>query len=314
MLFHWDSIEFELLLTLSLKYQYELNGFTIFEDYNVEEIRLLYHLFKLASYQEKEEDLGLEESLYEVPYLSFRNYKESSLPISFIKDFSLKNTKNLDMSALKLSDDCLERYKYFLRINLKPGVFLNSLLMKHCNKRYIKMLESLQRVYFELLAESLYFSHYQRFTFYLTYLMKTFENSISSLRALFEVLLEILEEQESFEVFYKGQRYVPNERILNRLKILANLQEIKWNSRRNLEILTLDEENLLLKGKVIEALIANGEISYLGLLNEVEERFVFERNRKTALPVAFQKLKLAGFYLERNRIFLLFNLFHMKNV
>lgn len=294
--FHWDSIEFELLLTLSLKYQHELNNFTVFEDYNVEELRFFYYLFKLSAFQEK--SLAISE---EIPSLVFRNFKENALPLSFIKDFSLKNGKALDFSLFKLSEDSLDRYKYFLRNSPKPAVFLNSLLMRHCNTRFSRVVESLQRIFFELLAETLFLCNYQSFVFYLSHL-RTFETlSSQSLKSLFEVFLEILEEEEAFEVFYRDKRYVPNEKILNKLKVLANLQETRGNVRRNLEVLRLDEENLLVKGKVIEALIVNGEMSYLGLLNEVEEKFVCERNRKTPLPVAFQKLKMAKFYLERNR-------------
>ena len=331
--FHWDSIEFDLILTLSLKYQHDLNFFTIFEEHNIEEIRLFYYLFKSFAFQEKnsqitgnsqfldknpqnpqfpdktqknsqflEKNPQFDEILSQIPYLSFRNYKEtSSLPISFIKDFSLNSSKFLDSSSLKLSDDTLDKYKYFLRINPKPGVFLNNLLMKHRNKKFVKVLENLQRVFIEILAESLFFCNYQLFSFYLKNL-KIIENNSNSLRVLFEISMEILEEQENSEVFYKGTRFVPNERILAKLRNLANLQETRF-IKRNAELGINDEENCLMRGKVVEALIANGDIGLIGLWNEVEEGCVAERNRRQALPVAFQKMKLAGIYLEKNRNF-----------
>ena len=223
------------------------------------------------------------------------------MPISFIKDFSLNSSKFLDSSSLKLSDDTLDKYKYFLRINPKPGVFLNNLLMKHRNKKFVKVLENLQRVFIEILAESLFFCNYQLFSFYLKNL-KIIENKSKSLRVLFEISMEILEEQENSEVFYKGTRFVPNERILAKLRNLANLQETRF-IKRNAELGINDEENCLMRGKVVEALIANGDIGLIGLWNEVEEGCVAERNRRQALPVAFQKMKLAGIYLEKNRNF-----------
>ena len=304
--FHWDSIEFELILTLSLKYQHDLNSFTIFDDHNVEEIRLFYYLFKNFAYQEKLDNLQTfpEEMLNKIPYLSFRNYKDSAvMPISFIQDFSMNNSKFIDGTPFKLSDDSLEKYKYFLRINPRPGVFLNNLLMKHVNKKFVKVLESLQRVYMELLAENLYFCNYKLFAFYLKHLRTMESLSNNSLRSLFEIVLDILEEQETFEVFYRGNRFVPTDKILNKLRILANLQDSKGllNNKRNIEVQEFDDENLLLRGKIIEALLANGEMGYLGLLNELEEKFVFERNRRTALPIAFQKMRTAGMYLEKNR-------------
>jgi len=308
--FHWDSIEFDLILTLSLKYQHDLNFFTIFEEHNIEEIRLFYYLFKSFAFQEKNTDKNIQitdkisqfpdEILSQIPYLSFRNYKESSsLPISFIKDFSINPSKFVDSKSLRLSDDTLDKYKYFLRINPKPGVFLNNLLMKHRNRKFVKVLENLQRVFIEILAESLFFCNYRLFSFYLKNL-KTIDNSHNSLRVLFDISMEILEEQENTEVFYKGIRFVPNEKILIKLRNLANLQEFRF-FKRNSELSEDDEENCLMRGKIVEALIANGDIGLIGLWNEVEEGCVAERNRRQALPVAFQKMKLAGIYLEKNR-------------
>ena len=157
----------------------------------------------------------------------------------------------------------------------------------------------------ELLAEHLYFCNYKLFIFYLKHLRTVESLSNNSLRSLFEIVLDILEEQETFEVFYKGNRFVPTDKILNKLRVLANLQDGKGplNNKRNIEIQEFDDENLLLRGKIIEALLANGELGYLGLLNELEEKFVYERNRRTALPIAFQKMRSAGTYLERNRRF-----------
>lgn len=262
-------------------------------------MRLFYYLFKAFSLQENP-DSSDPELLSYIPFLAFRNYRSNApLPVSFIQEYPLNPSKFLDVSAIRLSEDSLEKYRFFLRVNPGPGVFLNSLLMKHVNKKFVKVLESLQRVYVELLAESLYYSNYKLFSFYLKHLRTIEGLPTQALRTLFELVLDILEEQETFEVFYSGHRFIPNERILNKLKSLASLNENK--GKNGLELMENDEENILLKGKIIEALLANGKLGYLGLLNELEEKHVMERNRKSALPIGFLKLKSAGCYLERNR-------------
>lgn len=285
-----------MILTQSLRDCYEMNGFVLFDENNLEELRISFYLLRYQKALDEKKTPIIEN----IPFLSFNNYKESNICISFIKE-SNKIADIVKRNDKWVSEETFEKYKFFLRIHPLSSFFINRLFFKYFTRKSIKFLENLHNLYIEILAELLFYGDYQLFYLYLSHLQFSDPMNSYPLKNLFEILLNMLEEQEFYEVFYQKNQYQANSQIKSKLKNLANITDNTiFRIQKPGYAASKDEEICLVKGKIIEALMANGNKTLIKLFNDCEENSFGERNKKLALPSAFGKLKIMEDLLEKN--------------